>query len=116
MFNFEKLEVWNHAVSYATDIYRVTRAFPPEERFGLTNQMRRSAHSIAANIAEGAARPKADNLRFLGYASGSLFEVVTQATIARNVGYIATEDFDRLRADAERISRMLSGLRRSLAE
>jgi len=114
MFNFEKLEVWQKGVTFAALVYRLTRGFPGDERFGLTNQIRRAAVSIASNIAEGSARPPADYARFIGYASGSLSEVVTQATIARNEGFLSLADYERLYGDAEEISRMLTGLRRSL--
>jgi four helix bundle protein len=116
MFNFEKLDVWQKAIAYAGLVYRVTKAFPKEELYGLTNQIRRAANSISSNIAEGSARPPADYARFLTYATGSLFEVVTQATIARNEGFLTPEVYEKLHADAEEISRMLSGLRRSLGE
>lgn len=116
MFNFEKLEVWQKAIAYAGQVYRVSKPFPKEEQFGLTNQIRRAANSISSNIAEGSARPPADNARFLSYATGSLFEVVTQATIARNEGFLKPDVYEKLYADAEEISRMLSGLRRSLGD
>jgi len=114
MFNFEKLEVWQKAIVFAGLIYRLTASFPPEERFGLTNQVRRAAVSISSNIAEGSARPPADYARFVGYASGSLSELVTQAAIARNQGFLPAKDFEQIYRDAEEISRMLSGLRKSL--
>lgn len=114
MFNFEKLEVWKRAVLFAGLVYRMTKFFPADERFGLTNQIRRAANSISANIAEGSARPPADFAKFIGYATGSAYEVVTQATIARNEGFLAPEDHAQLYRDAEEISRMLSGLRNSL--
>jgi len=116
MFNFEKLEVWQKAIAFADLVYRLTRDFPTDERFGLTNQLRRAATSISSNIAEGSARPPADFAKFLGYATGSLYEVITQATVARNQGFLSPADYDRLYADAEAIARMLSGLRRSLGE
>jgi four helix bundle protein len=114
MFNFEKLEVWKKAILFARQVYRVTKPFPADERFGLTNQIRRAANSISSNIAEGSARPPADYAKFLGYAAGSLYEVVTQATIARDEGFLPPADYEQLYRDAEEISRMLSGLRKSL--
>jgi four helix bundle protein len=114
MFNFEKLEVWQKAVLFAGEVYRSTAQFPADERFGLTNQLRRAATSISSNIAEGSARPPADYARFVGYASGSLFEVVSQAKIALNQGFLSTVAHEGLYRDAEEISRMLSGLRKSL--
>jgi four helix bundle protein len=116
MFNFEKLDVWHKAIAFAGLVYRETRTFPPDERFGLTNQLRRAATSIASNIAEGAARPPADYSKFIGYAAGSLSEVVTQATIARNAGFLPLQAYDELYAAADEIARMLSGLRRALGE
>jgi four helix bundle protein len=114
MFNFEKLEVWQKAIAFAGLLYRLTRAFPEDERFGLTNQIRGAAVSIASNIAEGSARPPADFAKFIGYASGSVYEVTTQATLARNEGFLPKADFDELYRNADEISRMLSGLRKSL--
>lgn len=116
MFNFEKLEVWHKSIAYAGQVYRLTKTFPREEQFGLTNQIRRAANSIGSNIAEGSARPPADFSRFLGYATGSAYEVVTQATIARNEEFLSPAAYAQLYADAEEICRMLSGLRRSLGE
>jgi four helix bundle protein len=116
MFNFEKLEVWQKAIAFAGNIYGATRGFPKEEQFGLTTQIRRAGNSIASNIAEGSARPPADFARFLGYATGSIFEVVTQATIARNERFLDATVYQQLYADADEIGRMLSGLRRSLGE
>ena len=116
MFNFEKLDVWQKAIAYSGLIYRVTRNFPADERFGLTNQIRRAATSIPSNIAEGAARSHADFSKFLGYAAGSLSEVVTQGTIARNEGYLQEADYRQMYSAGEEIARMLSGLRASLGE
>src|SRR5271165_3100342 len=115
MFNFEKLEVWHKAVEFADQVYTVTRSFPEDERFGLTNQMRRAAVSISSNIAEGSSRSsKSDFARFVQMAAGSVFEVVSQATISKRRGFISEEDFARVYAAAEEQSKMLSGLKRSL--
>ncbi len=115
MFNFEKLDTWHEAIAFANVVYELTRAFPSEERFGLTNQMRRAAVSVSSNIAEGCSRSsRADYARFLEIATGSLFEVVSQAAIGRDQGFIDAERHRQLYEAAEKQSRMLSGLRRSL--
>ena len=115
MFNFEKLEVWQKAIDFADVVYRVTRAFPDDERFGLTNQMRRAAVSISSNIAEGTSRHSRDDyVRFLEIATGSIFEVVSQSFIAQRQNYLSEDDRQRLYAAAEEQSKMLSGLRQSL--
>jgi four helix bundle protein len=80
MFNFEKLDVWQEAIRFADLIYELTTTFPEQERFGLTNQMRRAAVSISSNIAEGSSRlSRVDFARFVEIATGSLFEVLSQA-------------------------------------
>jgi four helix bundle protein len=116
MFNFERLDVWQKAIAFADFVYDATGGFPIDERFGLTNQIRRAANSIGSNIAEGSARPPADFSKFLGYASGSLYEVVTQAFIAKRRKLFSADSFAKLYADADEIGRMLSGLRKSLGE
>jgi len=115
MFNFEKLDVWQAAIEFADLIYQLTNAFPSEERFGLTNQMRRAAISVSSNIAEGSSRGShSDFSRFVEIATGSLFEVVSQATVSRHQGLIDESAYKRIYAAAETQSRMLSGLRKSL--
>ena len=114
MFKFEKLQVWQKSIDFAGLVYRASAQFPADERFGLTNQIRRAANSIASNIAEGSARHDPDFARFIGYAAGSLYEVVTQAAIARNQGYLDDLSQGQLYRDADEISRMLTGLRNSL--
>ncbi len=116
MFKFEKLAVWQKAVTFADLVYRATAGFPVDERFGLTNQIRRASVSVASNIAEGSARQDSDFSRFIGIASGSLYEVVTQATIARQQGFLSPEQFAQIYASAEEIARMLTGLRESLRD
>jgi four helix bundle protein len=116
MFNFEKLETWHEAIAFADIVHQLTRAFPAEERFGLTNQMRRAAVSISSNLAEGCSRSsKADYARFVEIATGSVFEVVSQATIGRNQGFLNQTQYEQLYCAAEKQSRMLSGLKHSLS-
>ena len=113
--NFEKLDVWQKAIDFANLVYDETRAFPAEERFGLTNQLRRAAASISSNIAEGSSRSsKSDFARFLEIAAGSVFEVVSQAFIAQRQGFWSDVQFRRIYNDAEELRRMISGLRKSL--
>src|ERR1035437_9249179 len=117
MFNFEKLEVWQEAINFADSVYAITRTFPEAERFGLTNKMGRGAVSISSNLAEGSSRSsRPDFARFVEIATGSLFEVVSQATISKRQGFLSETDFNRLYRACEKQSKMLSGLRRSLLE
>jgi four helix bundle protein len=117
VFGFERLDVWEKAVEFACTIYDYTSPFPKAELFGMTSQLRRAAVSIAANIAEGVSRtsPK-DQARFFEIAYGSVSEVVTILHIAFRQHFITGEQIKFLRADAARLCRMLSGLRRSALE
>ena len=116
MFNFEKLDVWRKAIDLADLVYKSTRTFPTDERFGLTNQMRRAAVSVSSNIAEGTSRiSQSDFKRFVEIATGSVFEVISQAFVGRRQGFLNEEAFSQLYASAEEIGRMLSGLRKSLS-
>jgi four helix bundle protein len=115
MFNFEKLEVWKKAIDFGDLIYKETRVFPTEERFGLTRQLRRASVSISSNIAEGPSRSsKSDFARFIEIATGSVFEAVSQIFIAQRQKLLSEDQFRQIYADAEELSRMLSGLRKSL--
>ena len=116
MFKFEKLNVWQRAIGFARLVYDETRTFPVAERFGLTIQIRRAASSISSNLAEGSARNDPDFSRFVGYAAGSLYEVVSQSFIARQAGFLNEDSFQKIYSEAEEISRMLSGLRDSLED
>ena len=115
MFKFEKLDVWQKSIDFAEIVYSKTKPFPSDERFGLTNQMRRAAISVSSNIAEGSARiSDTDFARFVEIATGSLFEVVSQSTVAKRQGYLSNADFVAVYEAAEEQGRMLSGLRRTL--
>ena len=115
MFPFENLETWPKAIDFADLVYKLTRKFPDEERFGLTSQMRRAAVSISSNIAEGSSRFSRDDFaRFVEIASGSLFEVVSQATVGLRQNFLSQDEYKALCVAAETQGKMLSGLRRSL--
>jgi len=104
------LEVWQRAISFVTMIYKVTAAFPKEELFGLSAQMRRSAISIPSNISEGAGRGSdAEFVRFLQIARSSAVELDTQFLIAKNIGYLNNE-YDQYYNELVIILKMLSNL------
>ena len=103
------LHAWQHAIALVKVIYRLTAAFPDSERFGLTAQMRRAAVSVPSNIAEGAARTTTrEFLHFLGIASGSLSELDTQITLAKNLNFPGATATTEQHLD--QTSRLLSGL------
>ena len=115
MLNYEKPETWREAIAFATLAYSVTKNFPNEERFGLTNQMRRAAVSISANLAEGFSRnSRTDSARFVEIATGSAFEVVSQAFVAKKQDFPSESDFKQNYKASEKPGRTLSRLRKSL--
>ena len=113
MFNFQKLEVWQESVVFAGLIYRLTKVFPADERFGLTNQIRRAAVSIASNIAEGSA-PTRGLCEIRGLCGRLALRGRDAGYVARNESFLPAKAFEQIYRDAEEIGRMLSGLRKSL--
>lgn len=110
----KKLEIWKKGIEFVTKIYKLTRGFPDNEKFGLVSQMRRSAVSIPSNIAEGAARvSKKEFVRFLSIAQGSTSELETQLIISNNLGFLEERDIYLL-DELDEISRMINGLIKSL--
>ena len=102
MRNFRNWLVWQESKIFVSNIYQLTASFPQEEKFGLTNQMRRAAVSIPANIAEGAGRNTEKELRqFLNIAMGSAFEVETMLEIAADLAYI---DSQQLKSSLDKIT------------
>jgi four helix bundle protein len=108
MFNFEKLAAWQKAIDLADGIYNDTKTFPVDERFGLTNQMRRSVVSVSSNIAEGSSRKSTTDFgRFIEISTGSLFELVSQSFVAKRQRFLSDKNFQAVYEDAEEIGRML---------
>lgn len=111
MKNFKELLVWQKAIKLVSIIYDTTKNFPPDERYGLLNQVRRSAVSIPSNIAEGHMRTTNKDFRqFLAIARGSCAELETQIVIAYQLSYINKEIYDSLTLKIEEVSKMLSSL------
>jgi four helix bundle protein len=114
-FRFEKLEAWQLAIEFCDSVYVATKRFPEDERYGLTSQLRRAAVSIPANIAEGSGRTSdKDNLRFVDVTYGSLMEVVSHVEVAHRQVYIRPDQREKIREQADRQARVLSGLRNYL--
>jgi four helix bundle protein len=117
MFRFERLDVWQKSIDFAGMAYSITKGFPQSEQYGLTSQIRRAAVSISANIAEGASRSSdKDFSRFLEIAFGSLCETVSHLRIAREQNIISQQDYAKLYAAAEELSKMLSAFRNTLGD
>lgn len=115
MKDFRKLSVWQKAHELTLAVYRASKTFPPEERYGLTSQLRRAATSVASNIAEGCGRGSdADFRRCLHIALGSASEVEYQLLLARDLGLLDTAAHDPLTAQATEVKRMLASLVRTL--
>jgi four helix bundle protein len=115
MKDHKELMVWQRAVELVTEIYKVTRAFPDEEKFGLTSQARRAVTSIPANIAEGWGRGSTkEYVQFLIVARGSLLELETHLIVSRNLGFLKQIDLEKLQRRLDEVGRMLNSLIRSL--
>src|SRR5688572_5239475 len=116
-FNFEKLQVWKTSVDFSGDIYDMTKAFPKEELFGLTSQIRRAADSISLNIAEGSTgQTKKEFQKFLGYSIRSGTEVIGCLYLARRKGILIDQDFKKYYNALEILVIKLQALRKSLCE
>ncbi len=112
MHNYKKLIVWQKAVDLAVDIYSLTKSFPDEEKFGMTMQARKSANSIAYNIAEGSRKSSGKDFnRFLEISDGSSAELNTQLIISNKVGYIPEKELISSENRIEEIQRMIKSLK-----
>lgn len=111
MKTYRDLLVWQKAIAFVTQIYKSVKAFPTEELYGLTSQIKRSAVSIPSNIAEGYGRKsKNDYIRFLQIAMGSIFEMQTQLEISKNLEFLSVNRFNELYESSREIERMLSSM------
>ncbi|MBR6441428.1 MAG: four helix bundle protein [Bacteroidales bacterium] len=113
---FEDVIAWQKARVFINHVYRITKGFPAEERFGLTSQFQRAAVSIAANIAEGYKRVgKDDKLRFLNYSQGSLEECRCYIYLANDFEYITYDEANQLINEIEETSKVLNGYMNTIA-
>jgi four helix bundle protein len=115
MNNFKELKVWQKSMDLVVDVYKLTKKYPADERFGLISQSNRCSVSVPSNIAEGAGRrTNKDFARFLGFSSGSSFELETQLILAQKLGYITEEDLNSVSDNIDHIQKMLYKLQESL--
>jgi four helix bundle protein len=113
--DFHELKVWQKAHQLTLAVYRITAAFPREERYGLTSQLRRACSSIAANLAEGCGRNgDAELARFCSMAMGSASETEYHLLLARDLKLIKPEDYVGLNQRATELKRMLTALMHKL--
>jgi four helix bundle protein len=115
--SYRDLEVWQRSMKLAKRIYQVTQKFPSDERFGLTNQLRRASVSVPSNLAEGHARfGPGEFSRFISIAMGSVAEIETQILLSTDLGYLTSELSREILEDSETIGKMLRGLAKSISK
>lgn len=114
--DFRELIVWQKAMDLACAVYQLTQGFPHAETYGLISQMRRASISVASNIAEGRGRLTEGEFRhFLGMAQGSLFELKTQALLAKRLHLHTQESFAEVQSCSDEVSRMLTAFLQALS-
>jgi four helix bundle protein len=112
---YRDLIAWQRAIELGLDVYRLTALFPDHERYGLSQQLRRAAVSVASNIAEGYGRASSkDYVRFLKFARGGLCEVETHLLFSRELEYITPDQYAQTQAQIDDCQRVLFGLIRSI--
>ena len=114
--NYRDLIAWQKSMDFVEEVYRVTRGFPREEQYGLSNQLRRCSVSVPSNIAEGQGRRTDPEFAHrLSIAHGSLREAETQLMIGKRLGYLPEEQLGRLLDQAGEIGRLINGLWKTLS-
>lgn len=111
IYSFRDLNAWKIGHQFALKIYQMTKAFPIEEQFGLSSQLRRAAISITSNIAEGFSRRSyREKSQFYSMAPGSLTEVQNQLLLAKDIGYLLSKSFNNLYEDSITVHKLINGL------
>jgi len=114
VYSFETLDVWKEARKFAVKVYKVTKKLPPDERYSLVSQMRRSGISISSNLAEGSSRESfKDQARFSEISFGSLMELLNHFIHCYDLEFISENELIDLRMDIDLIGYKLDGLRKS---
>lgn len=115
MAGYRDLKVWQLSHSLTLDIYKITRTFPPEERYGIISQMRRAAYSVPSNIVEGKSRNTQKEFKhFLHISRGSIDELSYFLLLSKDLGYVTNEDFELLQDRCSHIASMLNNLIKKL--
>jgi four helix bundle protein len=115
MHRYKELEIWKKSRLFCSQIYIITSKFPGDEKYGLTNQLRRASVSIPSNIAEGSSRSSnKDFSRFLEIAIGSAYEVETQLLIAYDLGFVNATELETKASELNEIIKMISRFRTTL--
>lgn len=113
--NFRNLKIYQRAIDFTVEIYKLSKTFPKDELYGLTSQIRRAATSISLNIAEGSGNNSEKEFkRFLEIALRSDYEVMTCLEIALRLNYYERNDFEMLITEADEIAAMITGFSKSL--
>ncbi len=115
MHNFRKLKIYQKAIDFTVELYKLTKSFPKDELFGLTSQIRRAVTSISLNIAEGSGnKSNKEFKRFLEISLRSTYEVMACLEVALRLGYCKKEDFERLITGSDEIAAMVVGFSKQL--
>jgi four helix bundle protein len=114
IFNYRKLNAYQHAKSLTCFVYTLIKEFPIEERYALSEQIRRAAVSIPSNLAEGASRSSLkEQIHFIEIAFGSLNELMCQLEISYSLNYITSEQLERVETQVKIVAQLMSGLKKS---
>jgi len=116
LFSFEKLKIYQDAIRLIAELNAVADRFPEKERWGLASQLRRAAVSVALNIAEGSARTKKDNINFLRFARGSVFEIVAILQVVKTMQYVENDRYQELYDACEVLSKQISSYTKVLTD
>jgi four helix bundle protein len=113
--SFEDLTVWQEAHKLALEVYKLTGRFPRDEKYGIISQLRRSSSSVPANIAEGFGRATTrELLRCLQIARGEVEEMRYFVLLSRDLGYVSSEDWEKMQHHCESVGRLINALGNSL--